>query len=123
MAALAPAAAAPVARRIGSLNQGAPDQDTAKNIGIVLQNIEDAPLVAGLLSQGLLKTEDVLDEDYVTEMESVLRKRKATKEVVGRDVRYRTARAAYRPPVNVTTTATPGVYKYQRPRFARPMIG
>jgi hypothetical protein len=122
MAAIAPAAA-PVARRIGSLNQGAPDQDTAENIGIVLQNLEDAPLVAGRLSQGLLKTEDVLDEDYVTEMEVVLRKRKATKEVVGRDVRYRTARAAYRPPVNVTTTATPGVYKYQRPRFARPMIG
>jgi hypothetical protein len=123
MAALAPAAAAPAARRIGSLNQGAPAQDTARNIGIVMQNLEDAPLVAGLLSQGLLKTEDVLNDDYVTEMEAVLRKRKATKEVVGRDVRYRTARAAYRPPVNVTTTATPGVYKYQRPRFARPMIG
>ena len=88
-----------------------------------MQNLEDAPLVAGLLSQGLLKTEDVLDDDYVTEMESVLRKQKATKEVVGRDVRYRTTRATYRPPANVTTTATLGVYKYQRPRFARPMIG
>jgi hypothetical protein len=59
---------------------------------------------------------DVLNEDYVNEMEEVLRKRNATKEAVGRDVRYRTARAAYRPPVDVTTTATPGVYKYHAHR-------
>ena len=57
-------------------------------------------------------------------MEKTLAKRELTKEVEGRDPRYRprTARQAYRPPVNVTTTGTPGIYRYQRPRFARPEI-
>ena len=73
-----------------------------------------------MIERGLLKTEDVLNKGYVDEMERRLRQQAATKIAEGRDVRYSRARAAYRAPVNVTTTATPGVYRYQRPRFLRP---
>ena len=108
--------------RFGSLNQDPPPIDTAERIGTVMENLQGAPLVSSLVERGLLKVSDVMDDDYVLAMEKSLRKQQVTKEVTGRDVRYRSARAAYRPPVNVTTTATPGVYKYQRPRFARPMV-
>jgi hypothetical protein len=114
---------APPKRRTGSLFTGPPPVARAENVAILTQNLEDAPLVAGLVQRGLLKTEDVMTKPYVEAMEKSLRKQKVTQEVAGRDVRYRSARAAYRPPVNVTTTGTPGVYRYQRPRFARPTFG
>eukprot|EP01050_Picozoa_sp_SAG11_P022712 SAG11_NODE_4365_length_1931_cov_3.419214_1_plen_141_part_00 len=114
---------APNPPRFGSLNQDPPPIGTAKRIGTIMENLQDAPLVSSLVERGLLKVSDAMDENYVRAMEKSLRKQQVTKEVTGRDVRYRSARAAYRPPVNVTTTATPGVYRYQRPRFARPMIG
>eukprot|EP01046_Picozoa_sp_COSAG06_P015111 COSAG06_NODE_958_length_11320_cov_10.832724_8_plen_563_part_00 len=114
---------APPKRRTGSLFTGPPPVARAENVAILAQNLEDAPLVAGLVQRGLLKTEDVMTKPYVEAMEKSLRKQKVTQEVAGRDVRYRSARAAYRPPVNVTTTGTPGVYRYQRPRFARPTFG
>ena len=72
------------------------------------------------MERGLLKTEDVLSKPYVEAMERQLRDREITKSAQGRDVRYRSTRAAYRAPVNVTTTGIAGVYRYQRPRFARP---
>jgi hypothetical protein len=114
---------APPKRRTGSLFTGPPPVARAENVAVLTQNLEDAPLVAGLVQRGLLKTEDVMTKPYVEAMEKSLRKQKVTQEVAGRDVRYRSARAAYRPPVNVTTTGTPGVYRYQRPRFARPTFG
>jgi hypothetical protein len=114
---------APPKRRDGVLFTGPPPKASAENVTILTQNLEDAPLVAKLVQRGLLKTEDVMIKSYVEAMEKSLRKQQLTKEVAGRDVRYRSARAAYRPPVNVTTTGTPGVYRYQRPRFARPTFG
>ena len=111
--------AQPAPPRIGSLNQIPPPLNTAARVATLTENLEEAPLVAALVQRGLLKTEDVLAKPYVEAMEKKLREQQLTKEVQGRDVRYRTARAAYRPPVNVVTTATPGVYRYQRPRFAR----
>ena len=105
--------------RTGTLAQGPPPLNTAARVTTLTENLEEAPLVAALVQRGLLKTEDVLSKPYVQAMEKKLREQQLTKEVQGRDVRYRSARAAYRPPVNVVTTATPGVYRYQRPRFAR----
>ena len=113
------AAPAPPPRRTGSLFTGPPAVARAENVAILTQNLEDHPLVADLVKRNLLKTEDVMSKTYVEAMEKKLREQKMTKEVEGRDPRYRSARAAYRPPVNVVTTATPGVYRYQRPRFAR----
>ena len=110
---------APPPRRTGSLFTGPPPVARAENVAILTQNLEDHPLVADLVQRNLLKTEDVMSKTYVEAMEKKLREQKLTKEVEGRDPRYRTARAAYHPPVNVVTTATPGVYRYQRPRFAR----
>jgi hypothetical protein len=105
--------------RTGTLAQGPPPLNTAARVTTLTENLEEAPLVAALVQRGLLKTEDVLSKPYVEAMEKRLREQQLTKEVQGRDVRYRSARAAYRPPVNVTTTGIPGVYRYQRPRFAR----
>ena len=110
---------APPPRRTGSLFSGPQPVARAENVAILTQNLEDHPLVADLVQRGLLKTADVMSKTYVQAMEKKLREQKLTKEVEGRDPRYRTARAAYHPPVNVVTTATPGVYRYQRPRFAR----
>ena len=61
--------------------------------------MEDNPRVAALVQRGLLKTEDVLSKPYVEAMEKRLRQQEITKEVEGRDPRYRprTARQAYRP--------------------------
>ena len=80
--------------------------------------------MAALVQRGLLKTSDVLNPVYVQAMEKRLREQEITKEVEGRDPRYRprTARQVYRPPVNVVPAGQPGVYRYRRPRFARPQI-
>ena len=112
-----------VRSRTGTLGQVPPPPHTAENVTKLTANLEDNPLVAGLVQRGLLKTEDVLITPYVEAMEKKLREQQTTKEVQGRDPRYRSTRAAYRPPVNVVTTGTPGVYRYQRPRFARPALG
>ena len=37
-----------------------------------MENLEEVPLVAGLVQRGLLKVVDVLNEDYVREMEKNL---------------------------------------------------
>ena len=86
--------------------------------------MENNPRVAALVQRGLLKTEDVLSKPYVEAMEKRLRQQEITKEVEGRDPRYRprTARQAYRPPVNVVPAGQPGVYRYRRPRFAQPRV-
>eukprot|EP01045_Picozoa_sp_COSAG04_P005206 COSAG04_NODE_237_length_19103_cov_15.726268_10_plen_305_part_00 len=61
------------------------------------QNLEDAPLVTKLVSQGLLKTEDVMHAGYVKGMERTLMRQKITKEVEARDFpSRRSARQAYR---------------------------
>ena len=112
--------AQPAPPRMGSLNQPPPPLGTAANVAVLTENLEAAPLVAALVERGLLKTEDVLSKPYVEAMERQLRDREITKSAQGRDVRYRSTRAAYRAPVNVTTTGIAGVYRYQRPRFARP---
>jgi hypothetical protein len=107
--------------RVGSLVTGPPPQmSTAKAVTKLTQNLEDAPLVAQLVERGLLKTGDVLNRDYVQAMESRLRAQAATKAAEGRDVRYTSARAGFRPPTNVTTTAMPGVYRVKQRRFLRP---
>ena len=112
--------AQPAPPRMGSLNHPQPPIATAANVAVLTENLEAAPLVAALVERGLLKTEDVLSKPYVEAMERQLRDREITKSAQGRDVRYRSTRAAYRAPVNVTTTGIAGVYRYQRPRFARP---
>ena len=113
------AMAAPPAR-VGSLVAGPPPAlDTADNVVSLTKNLQDAPLVADLVRKGLLKTEDVLSEDYVQAMESRLRAQAATKIAEGRDVRYTSARAGFRPPVNVSQTPTPGVYRVKPRRFLR----
>ena len=110
-----------MASRVGSLVTGPPiEMDTAKTVTELTQNLEDAPLVAKLVDRGLLKTGDVLNRDYVQAMESRLRQQAATKAAEGRDVRYTSARAGFRPPTNVTTTAMPGVYRVKQRRFLRP---
>ena len=92
---------------------------TAAFVTKLTENLEEAPRVAALVQRGLLKTSDVMNPVYVQAMEKRLREQEITKEVEGRDPRYRprTARQAYRPPVNVVQTGQPGVYKYRRPRF------
>ena len=85
---------------LGSLNVAAgSDEGTGliEQLSVNLYNIdqEEAPLVAALVQRGLLKTEDVLSKPYVEAMGKKLREQQLTKEVQGRDVRYRTARAAY----------------------------
>ena len=74
------------------------------------EGVEEAPLVAALVQRGLLKTRDVLNPVYVQAMEKRLREQEITREVEGRDPRYRprTARQAYRPPVNVVQTGQSG---------------
>ena len=114
--------AAPPAR-VGSLVAGPPPAlDTADNVVALTKNLQDAPLVADLVRKGLLKTEDVLSEDYVQAMESILRAQAATKIAEGRDVRYTSARAGFRPPVNVSQTPTPGVYRVKPRRFLRAVV-
>ena len=78
-------------------------------------------MVAKLVSQGLLKTEDVMNTGYVQDMERTLMRQKITKETEGRDFpSRRTARQAYQAPtVRAESTGVPGVYRYRRPRFAR----
>ena len=101
-----------------------PPLRSAAAVTTLTENLEENPRVAALVQKGLLKTEDVLSKVYVEAMEKRLRQQEITREVEGRDPRYRprTARQAYRPPVNVVQTGLPGVYKYQRPRFAQPQI-
>ena len=108
----------------GSLGAPAVPLRTAAFVTKLTENLEEAPRVAALVQRGLLKTSDVLNPVYVQAMEKRLREQQITKEVEGRDARYRprTARQAYRPPVNVVQTGQPGVYKYRRPRFAQPQI-
>ena len=111
-----------MASRVGTLVAGPPiEMDTANTVTALTQNLEDAPLVAKLVERGLLKTGDVLNRDYVQAMESRLRAQAATKAAEGRDVRYTSARAGFRPPTNVTTTAMPGVYRVKQRRFLRPI--
>jgi hypothetical protein len=99
-----------------------PALDTADNVVALTKNLQDAPLVADLVRKGLLKTEDILSEDYVQAMESRLRAQAATKIAEGRDVRYTSARAGFRPPVNVSQTPTPGVYRVKPRRFLRAVV-
>ena len=108
--------------RPGTLGTVPPPLRSAAAVTTLTQNLEDHPRVAALVQRGLLKTEDVLSKPYVQAMEKRLREQEITKEVEGRDPRYRprTARQAYRPPVNVVPAGQPGVYRYRRPRFAQP---
>ena len=108
--------------RPGTLGTVPPPLRSAAAVTTLTQNLEDHPRVAALVQRGLLKTEDVLSKPYVQAMEKRLREQEITKEVEGRDPRYRprTARQAYRPPVNVVQTGQPGIYRYRRPRFAQP---
>ena len=108
----------------GSLGAPAVPLRTAAFVTKLTENLEEAPRVAALVQRGLLKTSDVLNPVYVQAMEKRLREQEITKEVEGRDPRYRprTARQVYRPPVNVVPAGQPGVYRYRRPRFARPQI-
>ena len=115
---------ASTSRKTGTLEIGPPPRANPTNIRILAENLEENPRVAALVQRGLLTTRDLMNPVYVRDMEKTLAKRELTKEIEGRDPRYRprTARQAYRPPVNVTTTESPGIYRYQRPRFARPEI-
>jgi hypothetical protein len=108
----------------GSLGAPAVPLRTAAFVTKLTENLEEAPRVAALVQRGLLKTSDVLNPVYVQAMEKRLREQEITREVEGRDPRYRprTARQVYRPPVNVVPAGQPGVYRYRRPRFARPQI-
>lgn len=115
---------ASTSRKTGTLEIGPPPRANPTNIRILTENLEQNPRVAALVQRGLLSTRDVMNPVYVRDMEKTLQKKEIMKEVEGRDPRYRprTARQAYRPPVNVTTTGIPGIYRYQRPRFAQPEI-
>ena len=116
----------PPKTRIGKLGRNPPVaiQDrpvVSKKIADVLSDLDDNPEVAQLVEKGTLKLEDVDDPEMVRQMEASLKKRKAVKQMEGRDPRYSSHRAAFHPPVNVQPTSTAGIYRYERPRFARAM--
>lgn len=115
---------ASTSRKTGTLEIGPRPRADPTNVRILTENLEQNPRVAALVQRGLLSTRDVMNPVYVRDMEKTLQKKEIMRQVEGRDPRYRprTARQAYRPPVNVTTTGQPGIYRYQRPRFARPEI-
>ena len=91
----------------------------SKKITDVLGDLDENPEVAQLVEKGTLKLEDVDDPVLVKQMEAALKKRKAVKQMEGRDPRYSSHRAAFHAPVNVQPSSIPGIYRYQRPRFAR----
>ena len=108
-------------RRTGSIATGPPPEADPTNVALLTQNLQDNPLVAKLVSKGLLKTEDVMNEGYVRDMERSLRKQQITREVEARELPgRRSARVAvHTPDPRAEATGVPGVYRYQRPRFAR----
>ena len=65
-------------RRTGSIATGPPPEADPANVALLTQNLQDNPLVAKLVSKGLLKTEDVMNEGYVRDMERSLRKQHET---------------------------------------------
>ena len=108
-------------RRTGSIATGPPPEADPANLALLTQNLQENPLVAKLVSKGLLKTEDVMSKDYVEDMERSLRKQQITREVEARELPgRRSARVAvHTPDPRAEATGVPGVYRYQRPRFAR----
>eukprot|EP01043_Picozoa_sp_COSAG02_P032524 COSAG02_NODE_2176_length_9589_cov_4.787671_4_plen_379_part_00 len=116
----------PPRTRLGKLGRNPPVaiQDrpfASKKIASMLDDLDDNPEVAKLVEKGTLKLEDVEDPEMVRQMEVSIKKRKAVKQMEGRDPRYSSHRAAFHPPVNVQPTTISGIYRYERPRFARAM--
>ena len=116
----------PRSRLGGIMNAPAPAAAEGRAIGdmvaTAVDNLEEYPMVAELVSKGMLKLEDVRDPVFTAQMEATLQKKAALKQMQGRDPRYSSTRAAFHAPVNVTPTQTPGVYRYQLPRFMRPTV-
>ena len=80
----------PPKTRIGKLGRNPPVaiQDrpvVSKKIADVLSDLDDNPEVAQLVEKGKLKLEDVDDPEMVRQMEASLKKRKAVKQMEGRD--------------------------------------
>ena len=75
----------PPNRRTGTIAVGPAPAARASNVAVLTRNLEEAPMVAKLVSQGLLKTEDIMNQQYVRDMEKTLMRQKITKETEARD--------------------------------------
>ena len=84
------------------------------------KNLENAPLMAQMISQGLLKPHQAIDAADVASYEKALRNRRVEKDSEGRESFRGSSRLAAQPVLTRYVPDTTGGRRYRPPRFAGP---